>query len=481
MSLLGQSSAKSVFRFFENICGIPHGSGNVDAISDYLVDFAKERNLSYKQDTWKNVIITKEGSEGYEKEPALILQGHMDMVAVKKPGCPKDMTKEGLDLAIDGDFLYAKDTSLGGDDGIAVAMMLAALDDESLAHPPLECVFTIDEETGLTGAKNIDLSDLKGKQLINLDSEAEEIFWTSCAGGARVHSKLPLELEEAEGVYYRINVEGLLGGHSGAEIHKERGNSNALAGRMIYECQKEAPIRLISLNGGLADNAIPRETLAEVIVSKENEDTFELALAAFEAKVKRELQAKDPGFKVVIQEKKEGNKKAFTEEATAKAAFLLLVLPLGVQAMSADIPGLVQTSLNLGVMKTEGNVLGLDYSVRSSVGSEKELLIDKIKELLGSVGGSCEVSGEYPAWEYRMNSPLRDKMIAVYKKLYAKEPKIEAIHAGLECGIFSGKIEDLDCISIGPDMMDIHTTEEKLSISSAERVWDYLCAVLAEK
>lgn len=481
MSLLGQSSAKSVFRFFEDICGIPHGSGNVDAISDYLVDFAKERKLSYKQDTWKNVIITKEGSKGYEKEPTLILQGHMDMVAVKKPGCLKDMTTEGLDLAIDGDFLYAKDTSLGGDDGIAVAMMLAALDDESLAHPPLECIFTIDEETGLTGAKNIDLSELNGKQLINLDSEAEGIFWTSCAGGARVHSKLPLKMEEAEGIYYQINVEGLLGGHSGAEIHKERGNSNALAGRMVYECLKAVPLRLISLNGGLADNAIPRETLAEVIVSKENEDAFELALAAFKSKVKKELQAKDPGFNVVIQEKKESSKKAFTEEATAKAAFLLLVLPLGVQAMSADIPGLVQTSLNLGVMKTEGNVLGLDYSVRSSVGSEKELLIDKIEVLLASVGGSCEVSGEYPAWEYRMNSPLRDKMIAVYKKLYAKEPKIEAIHAGLECGIFSGKIEDLDCISIGPDMMDIHTTEEKLSISSTERVWDYLCAVLAEK
>ena len=481
MERLMQSKAKEVFRFFSEICKIPHGSGNVDKISDYLAAFARERNLEYVQDDVKNVIIIKEATKGYEDQEPILLQGHMDMVAVKKPGCDKDMCTEGLDLGIDDDWLYAKDTSLGGDDGIAVAYMLAILDSDAIAHPRIEAIITVDEETGMDGARGIDLSICKGKQMLNLDSEEEGIFLTSCAGGARIHGSLPVSYDEMEGIRYVLNVEGLQGGHSGAEIHKERGNSNVLAGRLLFAVRKAADVRPISMKGGLADNAISRETQMELVVKKQDQDAFGLALADYMKKVKNELAAKDPGFDVAVKEVTEGNYQVLTEESADRAAFLLITLPYGVQTMSADIPGLVQTSLNLGVMKLENGILQLDYSVRSSVGSEKELLLDKVQVLLASCGGSWEVSGEYPAWEYKKDSVLREKMIAVYQEMYGKMPKIEAIHAGLECGILSGKLPGLDCVSVGPDMRDIHTTEEKLSISSVERMWEFILKVLEKK
>lgn len=475
------SKAGEVFGFFKEICGIPHGSGNVGQISDYLVAFAKKRGLAYVQDPVKNVIIVKGATPGYEGEEPVILQGHMDMVAVKTPGCEKDMRTQGLDLREDGDWLYAQDTSLGGDDGIAVAIMLAVLDSDKIAHPRVEAVFTVDEETGMDGARSIDLKVCQGRRMLNLDSEDEGIFLTSCAGGARLHASLPVAYETAEGCLYRLCVEGLQGGHSGGEIHKERGNSNCLAGRLLYACQKVADVRLMTMEGGLADNAIPRQTCMEVVVPLREAEAFEAALGRFERAVAKELSVKDPGFRVAVQKKETGRFSALTREDGRKAAFLLLTLPCGVQSMSADIPGLVQTSLNLGILKLSQDAMHLDYSVRSSLESEKELLLDKAGAILESQGCSVSVTGEYPAWEYRKDSPLRDKMVAVYREMYHKEPKIEAIHAGLECGLLSGKIPDLDCVSIGPDMRDIHTTEERLCISSVERVWEYVLAVLQKK
>lgn len=481
MERLQNSEAKEVFRFFEEICAIPHGSGNIGQISDYLAAFAKERNLEYVQDSVKNVIIMKEATPGYEEEPPLLLQGHMDMVAVKKPGCTKNMRTQGLDMRVDGDWIYAEGTSLGGDDGIAVAYMLAILDSDTIVHPRIEAVITVEEETGMDGARAIDLSMCKGKRMLNLDSEEEGIFLTSCAGGGRVHSRLPISYEKMEGQRYRINVEGLQGGHSGGEIHKERGNANCLAGRLLYECRKAADVRIIALEGGLADNAIPRETEIVLVVKKEETAAFEAALLAYEKNVKKELAVKDPGFRVNIKEKTEGAFDVLTKECTEKTAFLLLTVPNGVQSMSADIPGLVQTSLNLGILRLTDGAVHMDYSVRSSVGSEKQLLIDKMTALLSSCGAEWEIAGEYPAWEYKADSVLREKMITVYQEMYHEAPKIEAIHAGLECGLLSNKIEGLDCVSIGPDMRDIHTTEEKLSIPSVERVWKYVLAVLAKK
>lgn len=481
MERLLRSEAKEVFRFFLELCSIPHGSGNVGQISDYLAAFARERKLEYVQDDVKNVIIIKEATPGYEAEEPLILQGHMDMVAVKKPGCTKDMRTEGLDVKLDGDWLYAQDTSLGGDDGIAVAFMLAILDSDSIPHPRIEAVITVEEETGMDGARAIDLSVCRGKRMLNLDSEDEGIFLTSCAGGARLHGCLPVEYEKMDGCLYRISLQGLLGGHSGGEIHKERGNSNCLMGRLLYSCRKAADVRLVSLEGGLADNAIPRQTQAAVVVKEQEAEAFEGALQDFAAKVKKELAVKDPGFSVEIEEKTRGSFEALTGESSQKAAFLLFVMPNGVQAMSADIPGLVQTSLNLGILKLDKGGMHLDYSVRSSMGSEKEALLDKMGALIGSQGGTWEVAGDYPAWEYKKDSALREKMVAVYQEMYGEMPKIEAIHAGLECGILSGKIEGLDCVSIGPDMKDIHTTEEMLSVPSVERVWKYVLAVLSRK
>ncbi len=478
--VLKELEPKEVFHYFEEICNIPHGSGNIEKISDYLVNFARERNLFYMQDELKNVIIIKEASSGYEEAEPVIIQGHMDMVAVKTPGSTIDMKKEPLRLAVEGDYVYAKDTSLGGDDGIAVAYALALLDSETIEHPRLEVVITVDEETGMEGARGIDLSMLKGHRLLNLDSEEEGIFLTSCAGGARVNCELPLAWEEAEGTLYEISIGGLLGGHSGAEIHKERGNSNSLLGRLLYEVEDAAECRVIQIKGGLADNAIPRETKGTVLVLKD-EEAFEDKIRSFEEQVKKELESKDPGFCVCMEKKERAKIKAFSKESSHKTAVLLFTLPNGVQAMSMDVGGLVETSLNMGIVETKKEALCVEFSVRSSLESAKETLLQKVEAITELAGGTYKVSGSYPGWAYRKNSPLRDIMIRVYREMYGKEPEIQAIHAGLECGLFAEKIADLDCVSFGPDMKDIHTTEEKLSISSVKRVWEYCIEVLKQK
>ena len=485
MGVLSGLEPQSVFYYFEEITKIPHGSGNVDRISDSLVEFARERNLFCIQDEVKNVIIVKEATPGYENEPAVILQGHMDMVAVKKPDCTIDMKKEGLKVAIDGDKIYAEGTSLGGDDGIAVAYALAILDSDSIKHPRLEVVITVDEEVGMDGARAIDLSMLKGKRLLNLDSEEEGIFLTSCAGGARVKCQFPLQREQVEGIAYEVTVGGLLGGHSGAEIHKERGNSNCLFGRLLWALAEQVPVRLVSVNGGLADNAIPRETKAVIMLDTADEKAYagkvEAIVNKVSAEIKEELATKDPDFCVNMKAYGTGSYDCVTADATRRAAAFLCALPNGVQAMSADMPGLVETSLNMGILESEEESLLAEFSVRSSVESAKHGLIAKLRAISELAGGKAETFGDYPGWKYRVNSPLRDKMIALYEKMYGETPKVEAIHAGLECGLLGSKIEDLDCVSFGPQMCDIHTTEETLSISSAARVWEYLVKLLEEK
>ena len=482
MRVLESLEPAKVFYYFEEICKIPHGSGNVEAISDYLKKFAEERDLEVYQDDIKNIVIIKEASEGYEAEPTVILQGHMDMVAVHKPELSIDMTKEPLHLKMEGDFVYAEGTSLGGDDGIAVAYALAILDDDSIKHPRLEVIITVDEETGMDGAREIDLSMLKGSRLLNLDSEEEGIFLTSCAGGARVDCRLQPEFTEITGLEFELLLGGLAGGHSGVEIHKERGNSNKLAGRLLWHLYlEEVQFGLVSVQGGLADNAIPRETVVRVLVAPELKESFVSAVEAFEQEVKAELATKDPGFCIAVKECGETQKNAITGNSLAVTGALLNSLPNGVQAMSADIKGLVETSLNLGVLSINENGVSASFSVRSSVESSKKALIEKLMSVVVLAGGEAEVEGDYPGWSYRVNSPLREKMIALYKEMYEEEPKVEAIHAGLECGLLASKIADLDCVSFGPNMFNIHTTEEKLSISSTARVWQYLVALLEKK
>ncbi len=502
MGVLSGLEPQKVFYYFEEITKIPHGSGNVERISDYLAAFAKERGLAVIQDAVKNVIIVKEATPGYEQEPPLILQGHMDMVAVQKPDCSLNMKTEGLRVAMEGDRIYAEGTSLGGDDGIALAYALAVLDADDLKHPRLEVIFTVDEEVGMDGAREIDLSMLKGSRLLNLDSEEEGIFLTSCAGGARVKCHLPMKKEEAEGFACELVIGGLQGGHSGEEIDKGRGNSNCLFGRILWTVAGKLPVRLVSVQGGFADNAIARETKAVLLIpagSEPNgaegypadaEDCLAGMLEKLRLDIAEELAVKDSGFSLGWScSKEQKTMRAVSVEDTYRAAAFLHACPNGVQSMSADIEGLVETSLNLGILSMEEQasddseraMLNAEFSVRSSVESAKEALIGKLRALTGLAGGSAEVTGDYPGWKYRADSPLRDKMLRVYREMYGRQPRVEAIHAGLECGLLGSKIKDLDCVSIGPDMKNIHTTEESLSISSVKRVWEYLVRLLEER
>lgn len=481
MGVLSNLEPQSVFHYFEEITKIPHGSGNVEQISNFLAAFAEERGLFHIQDAWKNVIIVKEATPGYEKEPAVILQGHMDMVAVKKPDCDIDMKTEGLRVAVDGDKIYAEGTSLGGDDGIAVAYALALLDSDSTSHPKLEVIITVDEEVGMDGAREIDLSMLTGNRMVNLDSEDEGIFLTSCAGGARVKCDLKLETQRLEGLTYEVTVGGLLGGHSGGEIDKERGNSNCLFGRLLRRLCEKMPVGLAELKGGLADNAIPRETAGLLVIDTTDSEKFASVLDTVEKEIQSELSSKDPDVFIKATEKESVAMECTTAESTRKAANFLSAVPNGVQAMSADMPGLVETSLNLGILEYAGGELRAEFSVRSSVESAKNALIGKLFALTELAGGSNTVTGDYPGWKFRKDSPLREKMVRLYEEMYGKAPKVEAIHAGLECGILGSKISDLDCVSMGPDMRDIHTTEETLSISSTRRVWEYLVRLLETK
>lgn len=478
MGVLSNLEPQSVFRFFEEISAIPHGSGNTKEISDYLVRFAHERNLSYRRDELGNVIIWKEASEGYKEKEPIMLQGHMDMVAVKKPESRIDMEKEGLKLVVEGDCLFAEETSLGGDDGIAVAYELALLDAKELCHPPLECIFTVDEEIGLIGAGAIDLSECKAKRMINLDSEEEGIFLAGCAGGMRVDCRLPWKREEVQGISCQITIGGLQGGHSGVEIHKERGNANVLAGRFLLYAKQMVRFRLLEICGGLADNAIPRETRIGLVVA----DPFALELAAqkFEEMIRQELCTKDPGVFCRFEMIEPGSFHTVTWEDSLKASALIGCMPAGVQANSADVEGLVETSLNLGLMHSSEKELTLGFSLRSSYEGAKEGLKNQIFALTESLGGSSKATGNYPGWAYRKESPLREKMVQVYEEMYGKKAQVEAIHAGLECGFFVGKIPQLDCVSMGPDMQNIHTTEETMSISSVRRTWEFLCRILQE-
>ena len=448
MAVLSNLQPEKVFYYFEKLCSVPHGSGNTKQISDLCVGFAKELGLKYRQEACNNVIIWKNGSCGYENAAPIILQGHIDMVCAKTEDCTKDMTRDGLDIRTDGEWVWADKTSLGGDNGIAVAMILAILSDETLPHPPIEAVFTVDEEVGMDGAFALDCSDLKGKKLLNLDSEEEGVFTVSCAGGVRLDCALELKQERADGMTgYRVTISGLKGGHSGMNINQGRGNANCLMARTLYSAMERCPsLRVHELTGGEFDNVICLRNDALV------------ALSAADA----------PAFEEFIKE----------FDATLKNEYAVLALPQGVQEMSADFPGLVQTSLNLGVMRTDEHGVKCSFSVRSCIASQKDMLIQRVKAIVEFGGGTVGERSNYPGWQYDRDSALRKEIEAVYRDLTGHDGKIEATHGGLECGLFIEKIPGLDALSMGPELHDVHSVNERLNVASTERVYKLVCEVL---
>lgn len=478
MPVLNDLQPKEVLRYFEELSAIPHGSGNTKAISDYCVRFAEARGLACRQDEYNNVVIVKEASQGYENAPTVILQGHLDMVCEKTPDCALDMKTEGLRLKTDGQWLWAEGTTLGGDDGIAVAMALALLDDDALCHPRLEVLLTVDEEIGMLGAEAMNTDDLQGRLLLNVDSEEEGILTVSCAGGVTAKCHVPVEREMTEGVLCELEIKGLIGGHSGVEIHKGRANANVLMGRLLYGLYQEMALRLVELSGGTADNAIAPTCCAKVLVAKEELPRVEGIAASYSYAFSKEYQTADPRVHVEFRPGEPAELPAVTLSATARVISAMMLLPNGVQAMSMDIHGLVQTSLNLGILRLGEREATATFSVRSSVATEKTMLCHRLDCLATLLGGEVSYTGDYPAWEYHHESKFRDLVSDVYEKQAGKKPVIQAIHAGLECGIFSGKMPGLDCVSIGPDMEAIHTPRERLNLASTERTWKLICEIL---
>ena len=469
---------QKVFYYFEELSRIPRPSYHEKAISDYLADFAKERGLEYYQDDLYNIIIIKEATAGYEDAAPVIFQGHMDMVCEKEAGCKKDMEKEGVDLAAEGDFVFAKGTTLGGDDGIALAMGLAILDSDHLPHPRLEAVFTVSEEVGMEGASGIDVSMLRGRRLLNLDSEEEGVFLAGCAGGAVATVTLPKNTRpRKEKSVFRISAEGLRGGHSGTEIHKGRVNANILMARLLSEVYKKTPFSLIRVSGGAKDNAIARE--AEALLACDRPSEIFSLLQQTAAALIKEYRPLEQEISLTA-ERWDGSlpEEILTRETTEAYLKLLCDMPHGVIAMCKGQDDLVETSLNLGVVTDQKEDVCLSYCVRSSVDRAFDELIGTMKETAERCGASVSVRGRYPAWEFAEVSPLRQMMLDVYREMFQKEAVVNVMHAGVECGQLAQKLPGMDAVSFGPDLFDIHTPKERMSISSVQRTYAFLLELL---
>ena len=477
---LDQLAPREVLHWFRALSEIPHGSGNSRAISDFCVDFAKARGLEHYRDALNNVIIISPATPGYEDAPPVIVQGHLDMVCVTAPGCDKDMRTEGLTLASDGEWLWAEGTSLGADDGIAVAMALAVLDDPTIPRPRLEAVFTVDEEVGMLGAAALDASPLCGRTVLNLDSEVEGIFTVACAGGVRADVRYHFTAAPADGLRCALTLSGLLGGHSGGEINTGRANANRETARIVRTLADTASLQLIALRGGVADNAIPARCTAQFLADAESLGALQNAVAD----LTRELRTQYPvesGLTLTLSAEEPAQRcAALSTEDTRALCDAVCAYPNGVQSMSRAIPGLVQTSLNLGMLSLTGGNALLRFLLRSGDAGEKQALADRLSALAAQSGGSIAFSGDYPPWEYREDSPLRERMTALYRAQYGCEPTLEIIHMGVECGILAQKLPGMDCVSFGPDLENIHTAEERMNLASVQRVWEFLKTLLRE-
>jgi len=481
MEELKNSICAEVFQYFKEMNQIPRGSGNEKAVSDWLVKFAKDHSLDVIQDKALNIIIKKPGSKGYENAAPVILQGHMDMVCEKEEDKEHDFLKDPIDFIVEGDKIHADRTTLGADNGIAVSYGLAILASHEIAHPPIEFLVTVSEETGMDGAFALDATQLSGRRLINIDAEEEGKLIVSCAGGIGATLKLPVEWEDAPEDCRALNliIDGLQGGHSGMEIVKQRGSANKIMGRLLFDLERVMDLRVFAINGGTKHNAIPRKAIAGLLVKAKEESLLNEKLAAWTLVLQNELLGVDEGVVLGLRESSEKVKNIFSAKTTHAVIQILSLIPAGVINMSTAIPGLVQTSSNLGVVLTLEDMVTFENTIRSSVRSNRTTVADEMGQIAEVTGAKVVYASEYPEWQYNPSSKLREVFVDTYNELYGKKPEISAIHAGLECGLFSEKFDGkIDLISFGPNLYDVHTPKEYLSISSVERTWSYLLKVL---
>ncbi|TPG71239.1 aminoacyl-histidine dipeptidase [Brevibacillus laterosporus] len=470
-----------VFHYFAEISNIPRGSGNEQAISTYLLDFATQHGLEATRDEALNVIIRKPASAGYEALPTIILQGHMDMVCEKNQGTTHDFLTDSIQLRVVDDMLYATDTTLGADNGIAVAYMLALLADSTLKHPALEALVTTEEESTMGGAMHLDFSHLKGSILLNIDSEEEGRLLVSCAGGVTARQRLEIEWAEVDvqSKPLRLSVRGLQGGHSGAEIHKGRGNANKLLGRVLHGLQQEISYHIQHVQGGMKTNAIPREAEAILFIKDVEVDKAKQLVGQLQERFATELRASDPEVLMELTEVQVNGTRVFSSQTFGHLLASFMLTPNGAQTISQEIEGLVESSTNLGVVRTDETHIYLENEVRSSVASLKGAIVKQLEMLASLTDSELVTDFDYPEWAYRPESVIREICEQVYEKMNGEKPEITAVHAGLECGVFAEKNPDLDMISLGPNIYGAHTPQEHVEIDSVTRIWEYLVAILA--
>ena len=473
MNNLSNLEPKEVFKWFYELNQHPRSSGKEKEVSDFLVKFAKDRNLEVYQDEILNVIIKKPGTPGYENSQTLIIQGHMDMVCVKADGSDHNFDTDPIEMVIDGDRIRANNTTLGGDDGIAVAYGLAILDADDIPHPPIELLITTNEETGMDGAMALTADHLSGTRLLNLDTEEEGIFLVSCSGGSNIECTIDVAKEASSSEAYEIVLSGLKGGHSGSEIDCQRGNAIKMLTRILASVKAE--IKLASIEGGIKHNAVPSYAKAVIVTDKFS--AIEDTIKSMVADLTEEYRVEEPDFKALVN--KVEVKESYTKEVSDKIINFLMILPDGVQYMSKDIEGLVQTSLNNAIIAEEDGKIVLTTSVRSAATSSLREILDRINILGEVMGVKTREYAAYPAWQFDANSELRDIAIETYKAQYGQEPEVSSIHAGLECGLLKGILPNCDMLSYGPDITDAHTPLESMGIESVERVWKFTKSLLA--
>ncbi|MCR4815650.1 MAG: aminoacyl-histidine dipeptidase [Bacteroidales bacterium] len=469
---------KALWSNFYSLTRCPRPSKHEEAVRNFLVKWAKDKKIDCRVDKVGNVIMTKPATKGMEKRRPVVLQAHMDMVPQARAGKKHDFLKDPIQTKIVDDWVYACDTTLGADDGLGVAAIMAVFESKTIKHGPLEALITTDEETGMTGAFGLKAKELKGEFLLNLDSETEGELYVGCAGGIDATMSIPYKTEKAPKDYcaYKLTFGGLKGGHSGMEINTGRANVNKLMFRHL-RWVAECGLRLVSISGGNMRNAIPRDAEAVVAFPKKHTDCILKEFDKVAGWVKKELASVEPDF-FMKYEKVRMTQNVIRDADTQKIINVMMVAPNGVIRMSRDMEGLVETSLNLAIVKTTGKNFTIQALLRSSVDTAKEALAERLVCLAELAGGSCKLSGAYPGWKPNMQSPLLKTMKQTYKKLYKKEPAVVAIHAGLECGLLGGKYPDMDMISFGPTLQSPHSPDERANIPSCKKFFDYLVAAL---